>query len=112
MAEKKIKIHYGFHPETERVYNGEHIYKVINTRTLENGVEAQSGLPVVGSEFIQVENNVWIRKVGPEKYVTDWTDLERWGRVEEQEYDEAGSRVSVRELGYIIIAVDRSKGLL
>ena len=30
---KEIVIRSGFHPETPRTYNGEHIYKIVETRT-------------------------------------------------------------------------------
>ena len=55
---------------------------------------------------------VWVTERGPEKYVTNWTGEERWGRVYEVEYDDAGNEVSSEELGFMILQVDRAKGLL
>ncbi len=106
---KKIVVHSGFHPEVAREYKGEYIHRVIATRMLEQGTD---GVPEEEAQFLQLENNAWIHRIGPERYITDWTDLERWGRVEEIEYDERGNRVYSRNLGYIVLAVDRENGLL
>ena len=92
---KKIVIRTGFHPEVKREYNGEHIYKVMN-----------------GNDCWQLENMVWVTERGPEKYVTNWTGEERWGRVYEVEYDDAGNEIGSEELGFMILQVDRAKGLL
>lgn len=106
---KKLIIHNGFHPEVKREYNGEYIHKVINTRMLALGT---NGVPEKEAEFIQLENNAWIHRIGPDKYITDWTDLERWGRVEEVELSESGETMSAKDIGYIVLAVDRAKGFL
>ena len=62
--------------------------------------------------FYKLDNDAWIKGIGDEKYVTDWTNEERWGRVEEVEYDDEGNVISRQDLGFIILRVDRSKGLL
>ncbi len=97
---KEIIINHGFHPEQKRVYNGEHIYKVLDTRE-ENGVQ-----------YFHLEHGAWVKHLGDEKYTADWTPEERFGRVEEVERDEDGNIVSRRDLGFMILRVDRSKGLL
>ena len=102
----KITIHHGFHPEVKREYNGENIFRVIAERRL------NPDTPNEGMRFFQVENNVWIKEIGPEKYVTDWTNQERWGRVTLDCLDDAGNIVISRDLGFVILQVDREKGLL
>ena len=109
---KKIIIHAGFHPEVKREYNGEHIYKVINTRGGVDGHDFHTGAAVSGSNYYGLDNGAWIRDLGNEKYVTDWTGEERWGRVEELELDDQGNVLSSQNLGFMILRVDRSRGLL
>ncbi len=109
---KKIVIRTGFHPEVKREYNGEHIYKIIGKREKASGRDFQSGVVMNGNDCWQLENMVWVTERGPEKYVTNWTGEERWGRVYEVEYDDAGNEVSSEELGFMILQVDRAKGLL
>lgn len=97
---KRIVIHNGFHPEVERVYNGEKIMKVLEER-------------IQRSRRLYLESGVWIKDLGQDRYITDWTDRERWGRVEEVETDEqTGQEISRRELGYMILIADREKNLL
>lgn len=97
---KKIVIHNGFHPEVERVYNGEKIMKVLEER-------------VQSARRLYLESGVWIKDLGQDRYITDWTDRERWGRVEEVETDEqTGQVLSRRDLGYMILIADREKNLL
>ena len=62
-----ITIRTGFHPEVKREYNGEHIYSIVGERTLAD------------TKFYRVSNGVWIKDLGGDKYVTDWTAEERWG---------------------------------
>lgn len=109
---KKIVIHSGFHPEVKREYNGEHICKVINTRGNVDARDLHTGIALGGNSYYGLDNGAWIRDLGNDKYVTDWTDEERWGRVEEQELDEQGNVLSERDLGFMILRVDRSRGLL
>lgn len=137
---KKIVIHSGFHPEHPRTYNGEHIYKVIKERgntpfsdyltgqTKEvieadkENTEKQKGkterVGISGSPvqdvftLYQLESNVWIKDLGRDRYVTDWTNEERWGRVEELDIDDDGEVVGSKDLGFMILRVDRERGLL
>ncbi len=103
---KKIVIHHGFHPEAERAYQGEHIFKVVRTR------EVKQMFPPGTSTYYLLDNGAWIKGLGGEKYVTEWTTEERWGRVEEIETDEQGNVASAQELGFMILRVDRARGLL
>lgn len=125
---KKIVIRTGFHPEHPRIYNGEHIYKVIQTRGnveysdfLTGQTKSQDKEGNVGAlsknlentyTLYQLESNVWIKDLGRDRYVTDWTSEERWGRVEELEIDDEGEVTDSRNLGFMILRVDRSRGLL
>ena len=116
---KKIIIHTGFHPEVKREYRGEHIYKVVQTRTMNS--EGKTVLDSNGSVILDAKDNVfyrhdhsgWIKSVGPEKYVTDWCSEERWGRVESVEVDESGRPLGEGDtLGFVILRVDRARGIL
>ena len=110
---KKIIVHAGFHPEQRREYRGEHIYKVVKTRGGVEGRDFHSGRVLNGATtFYGLDNGAWIKDLGGEKYETDWTREERWGRVEEVETDEAGLVLARRDLGFMILRVDREKGLL
>lgn len=110
---KKIIIHAGFHPEVKREYSSEHIYKVVKTRIGGESREYSTGVVVSGSgKYYRLDNGAWIKDLGNEKYQTDWTADERWGRVEEVEIDDQGNVVSTQDLGFIILRVDRSRGLL
>jgi len=91
----RIVLHYGHHPEQNRQYNGEHIYKVKEIRE-QKGVTRYC-----------LEHGGWIKKVGDEKYETDWCSEERWARAVE-----VGDDGEEKELGFIIARVDRSKGYL
>lgn len=100
---KKVVIRTAYQPEKPRVYQGEHIYRVVKVRGTEDGyANRQFGL----------DNGVWVKEIGPDKYVTNWTNEERWGRVEEVEVDEAGREVSAVTLGFMILRVDRRNGVL
>ena len=133
---KKYVLHSGFHPEKPREYNGEPIQRVVAYRS------RTEGTPIFGdhmaqdpdslknvfkpagdiipcdsfepgqSSYYMISNKGWIADKGDEKYVTDWTDEERWCRVEEQEIDEDGNVISSKNIGFIIRRGDRSKGLL
>lgn len=115
---KKIVIHTGFHPEVKREYRGEHIYKVVQTKTL--GTDGKVVLDANGSViqdaganvFYRLDHTGWIKSVGPEMFVTDWCAEERWGRVEAVEEDEQGNPLSRDTLGFIILRVDRANGIL
>lgn len=97
---KKIVIHNGFHPEAERVYKGEKIMAVLEER-------------IQRSRRLYLESGVWIKDLGEDRYITDWTDRERWGRVEEVELDEtSGQILSRRDIGYMILITDRENDLL
>lgn len=110
---KKIVVHSGFHPEIERVYNGEHIWTVVKRRGETEFNDYLTGVSSdVKSKMYKVENNTWIKDMGDDKYVTDWNAEERWGRVEELELDEAGNQISAQDIGFVILRVDRSRGIL
>lgn len=110
---KKIVIHAGFHPEVTREYKGEHIYQVVNVRNGVNGHDFHTGAAISGKGiFYELDNGAWVRDLGDDKYQTDWTAEERWGRVEEIETDEQGKLLSARDLGFMILRVDRARGLL
>ena len=91
----KITIRTGFHPEVKREYSGEHIYAITDERTLGS------------TRFYRVANGVWIKDMGDDKYVSDWTAEERWGLVEETT-DEGENKI----LGFMILRVDRKRGIL
>lgn len=98
---KKIEIRHGFHPEQHREYHGENILKVKEIREYN------------GMRMICLEHDCWLKDLGGERYETDWTWKERWGRVVEVEYDDAsGKQLGESELGYMILQVDRKNGLL
>ena len=115
---KKIVIHTGFHPEVHREYRGEHIYKVVQTKTL--GTDGKvvldangSVIPNAGANvFYKLDHTGWIKSVGPEMYVTDWCAEERWGRVEAVEIDGPGGQSKGETLGFMLLRVDRANGAL
>ena len=110
---KEIIVHAGFHPEQKRVYRGEHIYKVVKVRRGVEGRDFHSGRVLnSAATFYGLDNGAWIKDLGDEKYETDWTREERWGRVEEVETDGEGNVLSRRDLGFMILRVDREAGLL
>lgn len=110
---KKLIVHSGFHPEQKREYNGEHIYTVTAVRHGIEGKDYHTGKIFGGkNSFYRLDNGGWIKDLGNDKYETDWTGEERWGRVEEVEYNEMGEILSARDLGFMILRVDRSRGLL
>ena len=96
---KKISVTNGFFPDIVRTYNGEHIYPITEVREV-NGVK-----------IYRLPCNAWVKDMGADRYVTDWNDKERWGRVDETETDENGEVVSTKTLGFMILRVDRSKGI-
>ena len=110
---KKIVIHAGFHPEVPREYNGEHIFQVVNFRSnVESHDFHDNAIRGSRGDFYGLDNNVWIKSLGDDRYVSDWTDEERWGRAEEIETDEQGTVLSARDVGFVLLRVDRSRGLL
>lgn len=110
---KQIVIRSGFHPETPREYHGEHIYKIVETRAGGVAHDFHSGA-VQGTtgQYYGLDNGAWVKDLGGEKYVTDWTGEERWGRAEEVETDENGNLRSAETLGFVLLRVDRARGLL
>lgn len=109
---KKIVVHAGFHPEKPREYHGEHIYKVVGTRTRDAAHDYHTGTLLGGKgTYYGLDNGAWIRDLGDEKYESDWTAEERWGRVEALELAEDGSVLSSETLGFMILRVDRANGL-
>ena len=110
---KKIVIHAGFHPEVTREYHGEHIYKVVSVRENIAGKDYHTGRHLNDeTTFYGLDNGAWIKHLGNDRYETDWTNEERWGRVEELTLDDAGNVVAREDLGFMILRVDRSRGLL
>ncbi len=110
---KKILIHAGFRPEKTQEYRGEHIYRVVHTRSGGASHDFHSGaLLAAAGQYYGLDNGAWIKDLGNEKYQTDWTGEERWGRAEQIETDDTGAVVSSETLGFILLRVDRSRGLL
>lgn len=97
---KKLKVFTGFLPPDTISYNGQYIMKVKETK--EEGT----------MQYFCLENDVWIRKIGTDKYVTDWTNEEIWGRVQEIQYSDSGEVVSGENLGFILLQVDRRNGII
>lgn len=62
-------------------------------------------------QYYCIDNDVWIKNLGNLKYITEWTDEEKWGLAEEAVYDETGTKISGRDLGFIILRTDRSRGI-
>lgn len=62
-------------------------------------------------QYYCIDNDVWIKNLGNLKYITEWTDEEKWGLAEEAVYDETGTKISGRDLGFIILRNDRSRGI-
>ncbi len=110
---KKIVIHAGFHPEISREYRGEHIYQIVNIRDGGVSHDFHSGAALASAgRYFGLDNGAWIKDLGDEKYQTDWTSEERWGRAEQIETDDSGRVISAQTLGFILLRVDRSRGLL
>lgn len=63
-------------------------------------------------KYYLLEHDVWIRHLGDMKYISDWTSQEVWALVCEDTYDDEGNLKEVRDLGFVIIHSDRSKGIL
>jgi len=97
---KQLRVYTGCRAEGAPPYEGQHIYAVKEVKVHR------------GVRYFGLENDVWVREVGPEKYVTDWTTEEIWGRVEEAELDDTGAVLSVEQKGFIILHNDRAKGIL
>lgn len=62
-------------------------------------------------QYYCIDNDVWIKNLGNYKYITEWTTEEKWGLAEEVTYDETGTKVSGRDLGFLILRNDRSRGI-
>ena len=137
---KKICIVTGFLPEGTIKYTGQYIYKVKATREGATGLgegypqpefldlelEGVGGIngqlertkPITPEnpldcrrhKYFLLEHEVWIRHLGDQKYVSDWTNLECWALAEERTYDNDGNVTAVRDLGFIIINSDRRAG--
>lgn len=97
---KRIRIYAALSPGGIVPYHDEYIYSVKYTR------EHQ------GTTYYCVENDVWVKELGPDKYVTDWTNEEVWGRAVEEEVDGSGKVISSKNLGFIILSVDRRNGVV
>ena len=109
---KKIIIHSGFHPEIKREYKGEHIFRVIKTKDGSSSRDYHTGAKKTGVKaYYGLDNGGWIKDLGDERYETDWTGEERWGRVEELELSESGEVLSSETLGFMILRVDRAAGI-
>ena len=76
-------------------------------------VDHHSGAALASAgRYFGLDNGAWIKDLGGERYQTDWTAEERWGRVEQIETDEAGNVTASETLGFMLLRVDRSHGLL
>lgn len=97
---KTIKVYTGLLAGGTVPYKGEHIFTVKGTRVSK------------GVNYYCLEHDVWLRELGPEKYVTEWTNEEVWGRTVEVETGEDGQITGSKELGFILLKVDRKNGVL
>ena len=110
---KKIIVHAGFHPETPREYRGKHIYTILCTRAGGETHDFHSGaMTAAAGQYYGLDNGAWVKDLGQEKYQTDWTAEERWGRVEQVETDENGNVLTAETLGFMLLRTDRTRGLL
>ena len=137
---KRIELTTGFLPAGTIRYAGQYIYKVKAYREgahglgpgfpqpefLELELEGVGGIdrriertrvfdpddpPDYRSHgYYLLEHDVWVKNLGGEKYVSDWTPHEVWALAEEKTYDDAGAVTAVRELGFAIIHSDRRAG--
>jgi ferredoxin len=93
MMMRTFRIRTGFQSIAARVYEGENIIRVKETREIS------------GDVWHLLEDDQWIREAGPDMFITDWNSEECWGCVEDVTEGEP------KELGYIILKVDRERGL-
>ena len=110
---KETVIHSGFRPASPWPWAGEHIYRVVETRAGGAAHDFHSGALVADAgRYYGLDNGAWIKDLGGEKYQTDWTGEERWGRAEARETDESGAVTGTETLGFVLLRVDRARGLL
>ena len=110
---KQTVIVSGFRPGPPRPWEGEHIYRIVETRSGGVAHDFHSGaVSGVAGKYYGLDNGAWVKDLGGEKYQTDWTGEERWGRAEERETDETGAVTKAETLGFVLLRVDRSRGLL
>ena len=139
---KKIVVKTGFLPGGEYPYKGEYIHKVKSFREGEKGlgegypqpefldlelncycgikgkmekeiaITPDTPLDCRNHKYYCLTNDVWIRNLKDDKYVTDWTKEEPWGVAEEVTYDDNGNITGTRELGFVILLSDRKNGIV
>lgn len=97
---KEIKVYTGLLAGGTIPYQGEHIFQVKGSRVSKN------------VNYYCLEHDVWLRELGPEKYATEWTNEEVWGHAYEVESDENGVEIGKKELGFILLKVDRANNVL
>lgn len=95
-----IKLHTGFLPEGKIKYANQYVFSVKEIRE-EKGIR-----------YHCLEHDVWVKEIGRDRYVTDWTNEEVWARAEEIEYNEAGEITASKDVGFVLLQVDREKGIL
>lgn len=99
---KKIYIRTRFRAEGGPEYTDQRIWPVCDHR-----------VDVGNINMYAVDNDVWIREMGVDKFVTDWTNEEVWGRVEEVETDDAtGEVIGATTLGFTLLQNDRKNGII
>jgi hypothetical protein len=97
---KYLELQTGFSSDTPRNYEGQHIFCVKEIRVQE------------GVRHFLLENNLWVKEIGSNLYQTEWNIEEFWGRVDEVEIEDAtGIELSRVSKGYVLLHVDREKGL-
>lgn len=95
-----IKLHSGFLPEGKIKYDGQYVLSVKSIREDK------------GIKYYCLEHDVWVKEIGKDKYVTDWTNEEVWARAEEITYDENGKVESSENIGFVLLQVDREKNII
>jgi hypothetical protein len=88
----KYVLRTGFSSYAPGEYAGEHIYKVIDTKE------------DAGFVNYLLDVNHWIKKTGPDQYLTEFNAEERWAAVDAVETDDdTGEVLSKTEVGFIIL---------
>ena len=95
-----IKLHCGFLPAEKIKYENQPILSV-------KGIREEKGI-----SYYCLEHDVWVKEIGKDKYVTDWTNEEVWARAEEVECNDVGEVISSQAIGFALMQVDRKKGII
>ena len=99
---KKKYIRTRFRAEGGPEYTDQRIWPITDHRVDNGNVNLYS-----------VDNSGWGKELGVDKYVTEWTNEEVWGRVEEVETDDAtGEVIGTETLGFTLLQNDRAHGVI